>query len=104
MPRIAKLVVIKGPNKDMSCVIAEHSEVTLGRNLQCSIPLPDPKLSRIHCVVRHVEDYYEVLDNNSKNGILIGKKKIDQSKILQPGEIIEIGDCLIKFVLEETTD
>ncbi len=101
MALVGKLVVIKGPNKDENCIIPLNGEATIGRNLQCSIPIPDIKLSRIHCIVRQMGDRFEVLDSKSMNGTFVNQQPVDVSMTLTSGDIIEVGDTLIKFLYEE---
>lgn len=102
MSLVAKLVVIKGPSKNMFCVVTADKEATIGRNPQCAIPIPDPKLSRIHCVVRQLDNSsYEILDNNSTNGIFLASERVEFSSPLKSGDVIELGDSLIKFIIEE---
>ncbi len=101
MPLIGKLVVIKGPSKNMGCKISKGEEVTVGRNPQCNIPIPDVKLSRIHCIVRNIDNCFEVLDSKSTNGTFVNQQPALPSITLTSGDVIELGDSLIKFVYEE---
>lgn len=97
MVKIGKLTVIKGEGLGLSCQIKPGDEVSIGRNLSCSIPVPDIKLSRIHCVVRCAPEGFELLDNNSTNGTCVNGQKVDIGVILQPSDIIGIGDTEIQF-------
>ena len=101
MALVGKLVITKGEAKGLSCIVKDGEEATIGRNLQCSIPVPDIKLSRIHCVLRNVEGTFELLDNNSTNGTYINKNKVDISQSVSNGDIITIGDTEIQFSSKE---
>jgi pSer/pThr/pTyr-binding forkhead associated (FHA) protein len=102
METLAKLVVIEGEVKGASCAVREGDEVSIGRNLACSIPVPDIKLSRIHCIIRNVKGKFELLDNNSTNGTSVNGHPVEVSYDLQPGDIIEIGNTMIQFLCEES--
>lgn len=102
MAVVGKLSVQKGIGKGLSCEVRLGEEVSIGRNPQCSIPVPDIRLSRIHCVVRNVDGHFEVLDNNSSNGTYRNGKKIELCTPIEPGDILEIGDTEIHFSTEES--
>lgn len=97
MGGIGKLVVIKGEGLGLSCQVRVGEEVAIGRNLAAVIPIPDAKLSRIHCIVRNLHGFFEVLDNNSTNGTYLNGQKVDVVAKLQSGNIITIGDSDIRF-------
>lgn len=99
--KIGKLKVIKGEGEGLSCMIKDGDEASIGRNLECSIPIPDIKMSRIHCIVRNVGGSFEVLDNNSQNGTMVNGEIISFREDLQVGDIIQIGDTQIEFSYEE---
>jgi pSer/pThr/pTyr-binding forkhead associated (FHA) protein len=101
MAKIAKLVVIKGQAQGLSCDISQGEEISIGRNLSCSLPVPDIKLSRIHCIVRHVQEKFEILDNNSTNGTYLNGIPVDVSTSLCANDIIQIGDSEIQFCCGE---
>lgn len=94
---IGKLIVIKGEGKGLSCLIKNGDEASIGRNLECSIPIPDIKMSRIHCIVRNEEGDFEVFDNNSQNGTCVNDAKIMLREDLKQDDIIKIGDTEIQF-------
>lgn len=95
--KIGKLVVIQGEGQGLSCTIKDGDEASIGRNLECSIPIPDIKMSRIHCIVRNVGGAFEILDNNSQNGTCVNGKTIKFREELNVGDVIQIGDTHIKF-------
>ncbi|WP_372369086.1 FHA domain-containing protein [Candidatus Uabimicrobium sp. HlEnr_7] len=98
--KIGKLKVIQGEGEGLSCTINDGDEASIGRNLECSIPIPDIKMSRIHCIVRNVGGAFEVLDNNSQNGTCVNGKTITFRYDLKIGDIIQIGDTKIEFSYE----
>ena len=98
---VGKLLVTNGEGKGLYCVIKEGDESSVGRNLECSIPVPDIKLSRIHCIIRNEEGTFQILDNNSRNGTYLNGKKIELMSELKDGDVIEIGDTKIKFSCQD---
>lgn len=104
MGKVGKLVVVKGAGRGLSCQLREGEEVSVGRNPNCSIPVPDIRMSKIHCVVRNIGGVFEVLDNNSSNGTYMNGQKVELCSKILPGDIIEIGDTEIEFTSEEEKD
>lgn len=97
-------MVIKGAGKGLSCQVKTGDEVSIGRHLDCTIAVPDIRMSKIHCVVRNVDGDFEVLDNNSSNGTFMNGRKIDLCTKIQSGDVIEVGDTEIQFFSEEGTE
>ena len=63
---------------------------SIGRQSNCSIPLKDSTLSRLHCEVILAGSVATVVDKGSRNGTLLNGKKIE-AQVLQPGDKIQIG-------------
>ncbi len=66
-------------------------EMSIGRDEKNNIPIDHPSISRVHCFVNRKEDYYEIVDNESTNGVFVNGKKVKKS-ILKNGDIVKLGD------------
>ncbi|HEX9081235.1 MAG TPA: FHA domain-containing protein, partial [Holophagaceae bacterium] len=66
------------------------NEVHMGRELDNTLRLPDPSISRHHCVVRKVAGGYEIQDLQSSNGVLVNGNRV-QSSPLRDGDRITLG-------------
>lgn len=66
-------------------------ETSIGRDDINNISIDHPSISRVHCFINRKEDYYEVVDNDSTNGVFINGKKIKKA-ILKNGDILQLGD------------
>src|ERR1051325_1431002 len=62
----------------------------IGRQSNCTLPLKDSTLSRLHCEVILAGTVATLVDKGSRNGTLLNGKKID-AQVLQPGDKIRIG-------------
>lgn len=69
---------------------------TIGKAPDNSITLPDPRVSRQHCQISSTEKGWLIEDLNSTNGLLVNGQKIE-TKILDPGDRIEIGGFEMEF-------
>ncbi|MBI4614461.1 MAG: sigma 54-interacting transcriptional regulator [Planctomycetes bacterium] len=73
--------------------------VTIGRAVDCDLPIDDPCSSRRHCEVRCVGRGAAVRDLGSRNGTLVNGEKLSGERELADGDEIRIGDCRIRFAL-----
>ena len=73
------------------------AEVHLGRELDNTLRLPDPSVSRHHCVLRKVAGGYEIQDLQSSNGVLVNGNRV-QSSPLRDGDRLTVGQVQLTFV------
>ena len=97
--RAAKLVIISGRNagKEYQC----YSQTTfIGRTRENHVPIRDKSTSRRHARIegRHADFILE--DLNSTNGTILNKKAISR-EILRHGDKIQIGETVLKFIVEK---
>lgn len=72
------------------------NEVHMGRELDNTLRLPDPSISRHHCVVRKVGGGFEIQDLQSSNGVMINGNRV-QSSPLRDGDRITLGHVQLTF-------
>lgn len=72
------------------------NEVHMGRELDNTLRLPDPSISRHHCVLRKVGGGYEIQDLQSSNGVLVNGNRV-QSSPLRHGDRITLGQIQLTF-------
>ena len=71
--------------------------VTIGRVAGCTIVLDDAKASRRHARLLVSGTVVEIEDLGSHNGTLLNGKPV-QRRVLQPGDEIQIGASVLRFV------
>lgn len=72
------------------------TEVHMGRELDNTLRLPDPSISRHHCVIRKVGGGFEIQDLQSSNGVLVNGNRV-QSSPLRDGDRITLGQVQLTF-------
>ncbi|HEY3269762.1 MAG TPA: FHA domain-containing protein [Geothrix sp.] len=72
------------------------NEVHMGRELDNTLRLPDPSISRHHCVLRKVGGGYEIQDLQSSNGVLVNGNRV-QASPLRNGDRITLGQVQLTF-------
>ncbi len=93
-----KLIVIAGPSEGLSFAITE-SEVSIGRELDNQICLPDLSVSRRHCSIKQEEGQCLLFDHDSLNATIVNGMPVKRHT-LKSGDRIRVGDLLLMFLLE----
>ncbi|MDX2039813.1 MAG: sigma 54-interacting transcriptional regulator [Acidobacteriota bacterium] len=98
----AKLIVIAGSSEGMIFPLTE-AEVSVGREPDNLICLPDMSVSRRHCSVKRNDGTFTIFDLDSRNSTAVNGMPIKQ-QVLKTGDRIRVGDTLFLFLLDETAD
>lgn len=73
-------------------------EISIGRNLDNTIPLDFQGISRYHFKLVASQDGYTIVDNGSKNGTFLNNKRMEAPVELKKGDIIKIGSVALKYL------
>lgn len=93
----ARLGTIRG----ISWRIGE-TPLVFGRGLGCDITIPDPLISRQHCVVYLEEKIPRIKDLGSSNSTLLNGRPVKEAS-MQPGDEIAVGKTIFVVSLAEVT-
>ena len=94
--RAARLVSLE-PKHRRGTAIAMDGEITLGREPTCTIAIDDDTyVSGLHLRVYDFEGQPMVEDLGSTNGTFHNGNKLRGSKLLQPGDRIQVGTTVIE--------
>lgn len=74
----------------------EGPEVSVGRELDNALRLPDPSVSRHHGLFRRTDGAWEVVDLRSSNGVLVNGDRV-QAHRLADGDRITLGQVRLTF-------
>lgn len=77
---------------------AAGSEWSLGRAKDCEFVVRDPNVSRRHAVVRKDWSGFIIEDLGSKNGVLIGDRRISRARRLKDRDEVTIGPVKLLFI------
>jgi DNA-binding NtrC family response regulator len=86
-------LLVLGTDTATLFTVPETGEATVGRSEECDIHLRDPRLSRVHLIVRCRDGALEVEDNGSRNGTVVGGESLRSGvpRAVQIGDEISIG-------------
>lgn len=73
------------------------NEVHIGRELDNTLRVADPSVSRHHCVLRKGDQGYEIQDLQSSNGVLVNGSRVP-SALLKDGDRLTLGQVNLTFV------
>jgi pSer/pThr/pTyr-binding forkhead associated (FHA) protein len=97
LDRPNRLVMIVGPTPAAEFPL-DRERMTIGRAEDASISVNHNSVSRIHCEVHALGDgRFEIVDKASSNGVRVNGADLRRG-IVEPGDVIELGDVQFKFV------
>ena len=94
--RAARLVILE-PKSRRGMTIDLAGEITLGRDAGCTITIDDDTyVSQLHLRIYDYEGQPMVEDLGSTNGTFHNGSKLTGSKLLHPGDRIQVGTTVIE--------
>jgi hypothetical protein len=92
---MAKLLVQEGNgSREFELVDLEAS---IGRELDNSLRLPDPSISRHHAVIRQANGGFEIQDLGSSNGVLVNGTRMETA-LLKDGDRVTLGQVQLTYI------
>ena len=94
--RAARLVILE-PKHRRGMAVAIAGEITLGRDDSCTITIQDDSyVSTLHLRIYDYDGQPMVEDLGSTNGTFHNGNRLNGSKLLQPGDRIQVGTTVIE--------
>ncbi len=94
-----KLVVLTGPRCGEALPL-DAAPMTIGRDSNSHLSIPDRLLSRRHCTVEAVDGRYTLRDLGSSNGTYVNGMPV-RERVLEHGDRIRAGDSVLLFLSAE---
>lgn len=73
--------------------------LTVGRVEGNDLVLAHGKVSKLHCRLFAIDDKLYIEDARSTNGTLVNQQSIKQPTLLEPGDVVFVGTCLLRALL-----
>jgi len=94
------LVVLNGKHRgDTLPLRSDAAVVTIGRHASNDLQLDDDRASRMHARISYRGDRWFIEDCGSLNGTFVNSQPVQQT-LLEPGDLIRIGERLVLYVDE----
>ena len=94
----AKLTVVGGDAKKAD--IRFNEPMLVGRGSDCTLPIRHKLVSRRHCEIFEKNGYLYVKDLDSLNGTFIDNERIEGTKLLNPNQLLTIGNITLRAIYE----
>lgn len=85
------------------CVPLQPGENLIGRDVECTVRIDLPNVSRRHARIVVTGDGATIEDLASRNGTLVGGRTIDGPTVLREADRIRIGDATLTFHVSPTS-
>ena len=72
--------------------------VTMGRAPTNTVVVKDERCSRNHAEVFHTQGMWKIRDLDSRNGTQVSGERLSQDHVLDPGDILQIGNSHLAYV------
>ena len=96
-----EILVTQGPLKGRRFSVPADG-LRLGRSSSCEMSIPDPALSRNHCLFETRDGGLWVTDLASANGTIVNDAQLGpDSQRLQLGDVVFVGDSALQVVAVE---
>jgi hypothetical protein len=99
----AQLFVIAGPDRGRVLPVPEGVPLLIGRGRQTGTRLNDRHVSRVHCQIDVHNGQSVLTDLQSHSGTFVNDQRVTAHR-LQAGDIIRIGETLLRFAEEDIAD
>jgi pSer/pThr/pTyr-binding forkhead associated (FHA) protein len=90
-----ELIIQSGKHQGKKLVLPD-ADVIVGRDDDCQIRLATNDVSRKHCIIRSTPEGLVLRDLGSRNGTLVNDVRVEQERLLLPGDRVRIGPILLE--------
>jgi two-component system cell cycle response regulator len=87
----AVLTVQSGPDAGRVVTLSTTTQNSLGRAEECTIPLADARLSRVHAKIQCKGGVWLITDEGSTNGTFVNGTRVEKYSALEDGARILLG-------------
>ncbi|MHC4887731.1 MAG: protein kinase domain-containing protein, partial [Planctomycetota bacterium] len=95
-----KLRIVTGDNTGTEYELGDTLTV-IGRRSTNQIVIDSDRVSRAHAQVGLAQNQYVVTDLGSANGTFVNGERIEGDVVLQPGDDVTIGSCILRYFADE---
>jgi hypothetical protein len=94
-PRWLMLVTVPGEGAPRQFPVTDG--MTIGRSPGNTVVLPDPLVSARHARLVRAPRGWMIIDLQSRNGTLLGSRRISKPTLLRPGQPVWIGSTMVSL-------
>jgi pSer/pThr/pTyr-binding forkhead associated (FHA) protein len=99
------MLMIRDGDMAGHCFVLEHPVTTIGRGIECDLPINEVSISRRHAQILRQANGYYVQDLASRNGTTVNGEPLGAPRLLKLGDNICVGSVSIQYMeYEEPTE
>jgi predicted component of type VI protein secretion system len=76
-------------------------ETLIGRSYECALRIEHAKVSRVHALVRLIDDELEITDLGSMNGTRVNGQRVLGPRRLKSGDVLKLGVETVEVFTED---
>jgi pSer/pThr/pTyr-binding forkhead associated (FHA) protein/tRNA A-37 threonylcarbamoyl transferase component Bud32 len=95
-----ELRIIEGQAAGYRKIITKPERLLVGRDASCDLCIPDPLLSRQHCLLEFSANDFKLTDLGSRNGTFVNGQKIQETR-LTTNDKIRVGKHILEIIPAE---
>lgn len=86
---------VEFPPGNLRRVPVDRSPWTVGRDTTCDLVISDTAVSRVHATLKVLPEGLAIVDEGSRNGVLVNDEKVAGTRHLRAGDAIRIGPATL---------
>src|SRR5438445_156235 len=90
-----ELVIVRGRGASSTIKLGD-GVTTVGRQDECQLRIKSSQVSRKHCEIFEKKGLLLVKDLGSSNGTFVNGKRLQEPRVLEPGDELTIGQVKLK--------
>lgn len=90
-----QLVIVRGRSASATIKLAD-GVTTVGRHDDCQLRIKSSQVSRKHCELFEKKGLLLVKDLGSSNGTYVNGKRVQEQRVLEPGDELTVGQVTLK--------
>ena len=94
------IVIDTGPLRNRRFRLPEKGNVTIGRNPQCTLVLPDGMLADVQCILRFQSGHWTLENRDEDRRTFINDRRVTRTA-LNSGDAVRMGQTLLTYVGED---
>ncbi|MEM9587178.1 MAG: FHA domain-containing serine/threonine-protein kinase [Planctomycetota bacterium] len=91
------LSIIDGPDKGRQFELTPDRPLVVGRGSDSDTRIRDPKISRVHCEIRHDDGHWCLIDRGGSGGIRLDGRSVVGNTKLDGGSEVCMGDTRLRL-------
>ncbi len=95
-PKYSYLTMTAGSRAGTNFLLDPAAENRIGRDTDCAVTLTDPLSSRVHAVLKRIDDQWFLVDAESRNGTFVNGQRTTEA-VLTEGNTVRIGSTEFSF-------